>query len=102
MLVAPENDGNINKSGNISDLGSRVIKEYHKPNPFPKASPRPPSENSVDVDNEVCNSSRSLKIVMKRRRSKTGDEFKGLGLKTKQLDNFIEEQEESSHMTELA
>lgn len=83
------------KSGNISDLGSRVIKTYHKPNP----SARPPSrvaENSMDTENEDNKTARSIKIEMKRRRSKTGDEIKGLAFKTTHVGNYVEEAEENS------
>lgn len=92
----------MDKSGNITDLGSKVIKEYYKPSASPRPSPRP-AENSVEIEKDELNTSRSIKVTMKRRRSKTGDLIQGLGLKIKQVGNFIEEQESETenHKTEL-
>lgn len=76
------------KSGHISDLGSKVIREFTKIDP-PEKTPRK-AENSLDEDK---NTSRSISIQKKRRRSKTGDAIKGLGLKVKQFGNFVEQEE---------
>ena len=79
------------KSGNISELGGRIIKNYHKPN----ASPRP-VENSVEVENENQKTARSIKLDHKRRRSKTGDQIKGLAFKVTHVGNFVEDNAEDS------
>lgn len=78
------------KSGNISDLGSRIMKGYFKPNASPRPSPRP-WEGSVEVEKDADNTQRSIKIQKQRRRSRTGDEVKGLALKVRQFGNFVEE-----------
>lgn len=83
----------------FSDLGSRVIKTYQKPTP-PKATPRP-AENSVEVDNEDQKTARSIKLDHKRRRSRTGDQIKGLAFKITQKGNFVEEEELDHHKTDF-
>lgn len=75
----------LDKSGNISDLGSRIFKMYQKPQPSAR-----PIENSVEVEKDAQNTARSIDIQMKRRRSKTGDQIRGLSLKDKQVGNFVD------------
>lgn len=82
----------FDKSGNISDLGSRVIKEFQKIEP-PRLSIRE-VDNSVEVESNDEKSARSKNAVVKRRRSKTEDIVKGLGLMSKQVGNFLNEDEE--------
>ena len=81
----------FDKSGNISDLGSRVIKEFQRIEP-PKIHKKE-AESSVDDDKDEKNTSRSINVKVRRRRSKTGDLVKGLGLTTKQVDNYFDEEE---------
>jgi hypothetical protein len=100
-LFPPHDDGENNKSGNISDLGAHIIKEFQKFNSNTNNHPGSPSENSVDVENEANKTSQDIDIAMRKRRSNTGDQIKGLGLKSMWYDNFIAEHEESAHLTNL-
>ena len=54
-----------------------------------------PNDGSWEL-NEAMNTCKSIKATMKRRRSKTGDEVKGLALKARQFGNFIEEESDHS------
>lgn len=51
-----------------------------------------PREGSWEIT-EAVNTCKSIKTTMKRRRSKTGVEIKGIALNSKQFDNFIVEEE---------
>mmetsp|Transcript_2244 Transcript_2244/g.2626 ORF Transcript_2244/g.2626 Transcript_2244/m.2626 type:complete len:194 (+) Transcript_2244:537-1118(+) len=65
------------KTGNISSIK--------------KSGMRLPKDGSCELE-EVLNTCKSIKATMVRRRSKTGDEIKGLALKARQFGNFIEEE----------
>lgn len=90
MQIVPADE--LNKSGNISDLGSRILKGYYKPKVL-CPSPRP-MEASVEVEKDAKNTARSIKLNKSRRRSRTGDQIMGLGLKDKQVGNFVDKEDE--------
>jgi hypothetical protein len=98
-LLPPQDDDENNKSGNISDLGAHIMKEFQKFNNNTKEHPGAPSEYSLE--NEANNTSQDIDITTKKRRSNTGDQIKGLGLKSMWYDNFIAEHEESPHLAHL-
>eukprot|EP00345_Euplotes_harpa_P012256 CAMPEP_0168353238 /NCGR_PEP_ID=MMETSP0213-20121227/23121_1 /TAXON_ID=151035 /ORGANISM="Euplotes harpa, Strain FSP1.4" /LENGTH=76 /DNA_ID=CAMNT_0008364789 /DNA_START=67 /DNA_END=294 /DNA_ORIENTATION=+ len=74
QVAANEND----KSGNISDLGSKLIREFQKFEPSKISSKEFGPRNSKTED-EHKEESKKVGTVEKRRRSKTGDIVMGLG-----------------------
>ncbi len=73
-------------------MRKELLKEENQAEDISLKKSKQPKDGSVEIS-EAMNTCKSIKSTMKRRRSKTGVEIKGLALTSKQFDNFVVEEE---------
>lgn len=76
-------------TGNISELGSKNRFDPKK-SALSKQPIRNASQTSLDAENDAKDTSRTIIVKPKRRRSRTNDYIKGIALMEKHVDNFVE------------